>query len=322
MIRKNHLLILLLIAFSVLACNQQSELNGPDDQSVQAQTLKDVKYLSSDELGGRETGSSGSVMAQNYIEQRFDSLGLEMFGSSYRQPFDQAITTGASTADTVTAINLIGYIEGREFPDRYIVVTAHYDHLGREGDEIYNGADDNASGVGGLLAAAAYFSENKPDHSIAFIGFDAEEKGLAGARFFTENPSIPIDRMVINVNMDMISNNFENELYAVGTHHYPFLKKHIESYTSDAPINVLFGYDSDEWDQNWTLASDHGPFHQKDVPFIYFGVEDHPHYHAVTDTYENTNPEFYVGAVETIIDVIDGFDRDLDEVKEVVDRVE
>lgn len=324
MTRNNLLpiLLLLFISLTVLACSEQPELNGQESQAEQVQPLKDVMYLSSDELGGRETGSPGNTMAQNYIEQRFDSLGLQMFGDSYRQPFSQAVTRSGSETDTVTAINLIGYIEGQVFPDRYIIVTAHYDHLGREGDTIYNGADDNASGTGGLMAAAAHFSENLPDHTIVFVGFDAEEKGLAGARYFTENPTVPLNRTVINVNMDMISTNFDNELYAVGTYHYPFLKPLIENYTEDAPVNVLFGYDSDEWDQNWTLASDHGPFHQKDVPFIYFGVEDHPHYHAPTDGYENINPEFYLGAVETIIDVIEGLDRDLDEVDEVLERVE
>ena len=309
----------LLITLSILmsACGQQTDQGESDSVSLQSQALNDVEYLSSDELGGRETGSPGNEMARRYILQRFDSLGLQMFGDSYLQPFDQAITTGASTADTVTANNVVGYVEGNVYPNSYIVVTAHYDHLGREGDDIYNGADDNASGVGGMMAAAEYFTGNKPDHSIIFVGFDAEEKGLAGARFFTQNPPVPLDQLLININMDMISTNFENELYAVGTYHYPYLKPYIEEYTADAPVNVLFGYDSDEWDQNWTLASDHGPFHQEDVPFIYFGVEDHPHYHAPTDVFENINPEFYVNAVETIINVIVGLDSDLNEIAEI-----
>ena len=156
----------------------------------------------------------------------------------------------------------------------------------------------------------------QPDNSIIFIALDAEEQGLGGARHFVENPVVPLDQIVMAVNMDMISNNFDNELYAVGTYHYPFLKPVIEESTANAPINVLFGYDSDEWPQDWTMASDHGPFHTKGIPFVYFGVEDHPHYHAPTDTYENTNPEFYLNAVETIIGVIEDLDARLDEVVE------
>jgi hypothetical protein len=307
---KRLLSLLILPLFLFLSCGEQADTQS-DTRADQPQVLSDVEYLASDELGGRETGTPGNLMARDYIESRFDSLGLMMFGDSYRQPFDQAISTGESTADTVVAENIVGYLEGSSNPDRYIVVTAHYDHLGREGDDIYNGADDNASGTAGLMAAAAHFAENPPENSIIFIGFDAEEKGLAGARFFTANPSVPLEQIALNVNMDMISTNFDNELYAVGTYHYPYLKSYIEEYTSDAPVNVLFGYDSDEWDQNWTLASDHGPFHQEGIPFIYFGVEDHPHYHAPTDTYETINQEFFVGAVETIIDVLEGLDSDL-----------
>jgi hypothetical protein len=314
---------LTLLCFSVIliTCARQAEEAVPATETVQEQALKDVEYLASDELQGRETGTPGNEMAQRYIENRFDSLGLKMFGNSYRQLFDQAVITGAST-DTVTAVNFVGYVEGTVNPGRYIVVTAHYDHLGSRDGSIFNGADDNASGTGGMMAAAAWFSENKPDNSIMFIGFDAEEMGLAGARYFTENPPVPLDQIAINVNMDMISTNFDNELYAVGTYHYPYLKPFIEEYTAAAPVNVLFGYDSDEWDQNWTLASDHGPFHQKEVPFIYFGVEDHPHYHAPTDIFENINPEFYLGAVETVIDVISGLDRDLNDVTEASNRVQ
>ena len=314
-------LTLLCFSLILITCARQAEEAVPATETVQEQALKDVEYLASDELQGRETGTPGNEMAQRYIENRFDSLGLKMFGNSYRQLFDQAVITGAST-DTVTAVNFVGYVEGTVNPGRYIVVTAHYDHLGSRDGSIFNGADDNASGTGGMMAAAAWFSENKPVNSIMFIGFDAEEMGLAGARYFTENPPVPLDQIAINVNMDMISTNFDNELYAVGTYHYPYLKPFIEEYTAAAPVNVLFGYDSDEWDQNWTLASDHGPFHQKEVPFIYFGVEDHPHYHAPTDIFENINPEFYLGAVETVIDVISGLDRDLNDVTEASNRVQ
>lgn len=309
--------ILLFAVLFVTACGNPPDSNSSESQTFQSQLLSDVKYLSSDKLGGRETGSPGNDMARRYIEQRFDSLGIEMFGNSYQQPFDQVITTTEGTADTVEAINVVGYVQGERYPDDYIVITAHYDHLGHDGDIIYNGADDNASGTGGMMAAAEYFSENRPDHSMMFIGFDAEEKGLAGARYFVNNPAVPQDQILLNINMDMISTNFENELYAVGTYHYPFLKPFIEEYTNYAPVNVLFGYDSDDWDQNWTLSSDHGPFHQEGIPFIYFGVEDHPHYHSPTDVFDNINPVFYVNAVETIIDVIAQLDRDLDEIEEI-----
>ena len=281
------------------------------------QLLDDLQYLSSDELDGRKTGTEGNRMAQEYIIERFNTLGLRMFGESYKHLFDHTYQpTGEEFTD---AVNLIAYIEGSNQPERFIVVTAHYDHLGVQDGEIYNGADDNASGTGGLMASARYFTDNQPLNSIIFIAFDAEEQELGGARHFVENPIVSLGQIVLNVNMDMISNNFENEIYAVGTYHYPYLKPMIEEFTAAAPVDVLFGFDSDEWDQNWTMSSDHGPFHQKGIPFVYFGVEDHAHYHAPSDTYENTNPEFYVHAVQTIISVIEGLDRNLNIVLEEMD---
>ena len=307
---------LLLLFF--LSCDQQKDTAAEFETVDNEQILADVQFLASDELEGRKTGTDGNRMAQNYIEERFYSLDLNKFGESYRHHFDH---TSAQTGEEFNnAVNLIGYIEGSETPERYIAVTAHYDHLGVSNGEIYNGADDNASGTGGLMAAARYFTENLPENSLIFISLDAEEQGLGGARHFVENPVVPLEQIVMNINMDMISANFDNELYAVGTYHYPYLKPMVEELTADAPVNVLFGYDSDEWEQDWTMASDHGPFHEKGVPFIYFGVEDHEHYHQPTDTFENINPEFYVKAVETIIEVIKGLDSRLDEVAEASGR--
>jgi Zn-dependent M28 family amino/carboxypeptidase len=311
---------LLLFSFSILfisatACAQDVEVTVDRDE-----LLRDVQILASDALEGRKTGTVGNRMARVYIEDRFQELGLQMVGDSYRHSFDH---TGQGTGEEFRdAVNIIGYIEGRRDPDRFIVITAHYDHLGIQNGEIYNGADDNASGTGGLMAIARWFSDYPPENSLILIAFDAEEQGLGGARHFVESPVVPLEQIVLNVNMDMISNNFDNELYAVGTYHYPFLKPMIEEFTADAPVNVLFGYDSDEWEQDWTMASDHGPFHQKGIPFIYFGVEDHPHYHQPTDTFENINPEFYGDAVETIITVLVKLDKRVDEVVEAAEAVD
>jgi Zn-dependent M28 family amino/carboxypeptidase len=304
-----------ILLISATACAQNVEVSVDREE-----LLRDVQILASDALEGRKTGTVGNRMARIYIEDRFEELGLQKFGESYRHFFDHTNQrTGEEFRD---AVNIIGYIEGKTNSDRFIVITAHYDHLGIQNGEIYNGADDNASGTGGLMAAARWFSDHPLDNSLIFIAFDAEEQGLGGARHFVEHPVVSLDQIVLNVNMDMISNNFENELYAVGTYHYPFLKPMIEEFTAGAPVNVLFGYDSDEWDQDWTMASDHGPFHQKGIPFIYFGVEDHPHYHQPTDTFENINPEFYGDAVETIITVLVNLDQWLDEIVEAAEAVE
>lgn len=280
------------------------------------QLMRDLKILSSDALEGRRTGTAGNKMAAAFIEHRFETLGLLPFGDGYRHRFDH---TNPRTGELFSeAVNLIGQIEGSHNPDRYIVLTAHYDHLGIMNGEIYNGADDNASGIGGLLAAAAWFRDHQPENSMLFIAFDAEEQGLGGAKYFVTNPVVPLEKMVLNVNLDMISHNFENELYLAGTWHYEFLKPLAESAKSDSHIEIHFGHDSPDLPpgDDWTLSSDHGPFHENGIPFLYFGVEDHPFYHNPGDTFDSVNQDFYLAAVTDIITILQHLDSRLDEVHE------
>lgn len=273
--------------------------------------LSDITYLASDQLEGRRTDTEGNERAREYILKRYTRLGLLPVDGSFEHPFEHI--NPRTEEQFENAVNLLGVIPGTgtDGDERYIAIMAHYDHLGVRDGEIFNGADDNASGVGGLLALARYFSENPPRHHLLFMALDAEEQGLGGAVYYTEQPAIPLDRFDMVLNMDMISNNDKNELYAVGTYHYPFLKPLIEEGTADAAVNVLFGYDSDDWPQDWTMASDHGPFHAKGIPFVYFGVEDHAHYHQPSDIVENINPDFYVNATEAIIDALKVLDENV-----------
>lgn len=277
------------------------------------QLIDDIKLLSSDEFEGRKTGTEGKRMARDLITTRFEELGLESVGDGYWQKFD--FTNARNGVEFTDAVNIIGLVRGELHPDRYIIVSAHYDHLGVRDGEIYNGADDNASGTAGLLAAARWFSENRPKNSILFIAFDAEEQGLAGARHFVNQPLVPLDAIRINVNMDMISLNHDNILYAAGTYHYPFLRPIIEEAIRDAEVTVLFGHDSPDLPpgEDWTNSSDHGAFHSVGIPFVYFGVEDHPHYHTPNDVFENITPEFFYNSTRTILRVISHLDQQLDQ---------
>ncbi|RAU81752.1 M28 family peptidase [Pontibacter arcticus] len=263
------------------------------------QLLQDVKVLSADSLGGRLSGSSGNKRAQQYIEKRFQQLGLQPYNKSYKQFF----TLVNRELGSLQATNLIGYIPGKS--GKAIVITAHYDHVGQRGNEIYNGADDNASGVGGLLAAIAYFSKNKPDHTLIFAALDAEEQGLKGAEAFLKNPPVPVKDILLNVNMDMLGLNTKGELYASGAYHYPQLKPLLEKVKPRAKARLLLGHDRPEQlHDDWTNQSDHYHFHKHNIPFAYFGVESHAHYHKPTDEYEALTPDFYADAAALVIDFI------------------
>ncbi len=209
--------------------------------------------------------------------------------------------------------NVLSLIKGTEFPNSYMVISAHYDHLGirkeaGQEDFIYNGADDDASGTSALFSFAEYLKKNPPRHSVILAAFDSEELGLKGSKYFVDNSIIPLESIMVNLNMDMISRNTKNELYVVGTRYNETLKALISNFKASGKVKLLTGHDGGDGKQNWTGSSDHGSFHNKKIPFLYFGVEDHKDYHKATDHYENIHPEFYKNAVSNIISVFNKID--------------
>ncbi|GAB5520628.1 MAG: M20/M25/M40 family metallo-hydrolase [Rhodothermales bacterium] len=306
----------LLLVLLLVGCGTPSPVGAQDyDQRFDAiQLLEDVKLLSADAWTGRRAGTEGNAQARTFLLERYAALGLTPFGEGYAMPFS---FTPRGGGDEVDGINLIGYVEGTATPDTFIVVTAHFDHLGERNGQIYNGADDNASGTAALLAMASYFVAHPPAHSIVFAALDAEEMGLQGARHFVANPPMVQAQIALNINMDMVSRSTKNELYAVGTYYAPYLKPYLEAVGESALLDLLFGHDSPEWtgSDNWTMASDHGPFHVEGIPFIYFGVEDHPGYHQPNDVYAEITPGFYINAVDVMLSAIQAFDANLSDIQ-------
>jgi Zn-dependent M28 family amino/carboxypeptidase len=270
------------------------------------QLLKDVEILSSDVYEGRKTGTRENQMAANYIVSRFKDIGLNFYQDSFKHPF----TFKSPQGKTLNGTNLIGYIKGKS--DRVIVISAHYDHIGITNYRINNGADDNASGVAGLLAVATYFKDHKPHNTLMFIAFDAEEMGLQGAYSFIKNPVLDGSRIKMIVNLDMISHNDKGELYAAGAFKNPVLKTVLKNADQETGVKILFGHDDPKLGKDdWTMQSDQGPFAQNNIPFLYFGVEDHQDYHKPTDEYRNINKEFLYGASQAVLNSVIRVDRQL-----------
>ena len=149
-----------------------------------------IGFLASDCLYGRKTGSDGASVAAAYIESMLRQYGISPLGSSYSHPFDVTMRLRERNDSVRVAMkNVLGMIEGRN-PDEYVVVGAHFDHLGVgaevDGDSIYNGADDNASGVSAVLQIARAFAESgiQPERNVIFAFWDGEEAGLYGSRHF------------------------------------------------------------------------------------------------------------------------------------------
>ncbi|UJP66163.1 M28 family peptidase [Mongoliitalea daihaiensis] len=274
--------------------------------------LADLKYLASETLEGRKPLSQGSLMSREFIRDRFKELQLTSQYEDYTQFFDFVSSRGGVQTSYEGAANIIGFIPGA-LSEKIIVVMAHYDHLGKINDQVFLGADDNASGTAAVLALAEYFSTNRPQHSMLFALVDAEEMGHHGSKALVQDFPFPMEQVALCINMDMVSRSDDNVLWAVGTNRYPQLKPLIEPFTKDQPVQLKMGHDNKELDglQDWTFSSDHAAFHRKGVPFIYFGVDDHEDYHKVTDTFENIQPEFFVNAVNLILKTLISMDEKL-----------
>lgn len=288
-------------------------VNWANAQNIDRQLLlSDVETLSSDLYGGRKTGTIGNKMAADFISKRFEDAGLSFYQDSFKHPFTFKNRSNIDQKGT----NLIGYIRGRS--DKVIVISAHYDHIGKSDTQINNGADDNASGVAALLGIAEYYKGRKPKNTLLFITFDAEEMGLQGAYAFVKNPILDKKRIMLNVNMDMVSHNDKSELYAAGTYKTPVIKQIMEGADKKTGINILFGHDlPGSGKEDWTMQSDQGPFAQENIPFVYFGVEDHKDYHKPTDTYANINKDFFYGATRAILKSVIKLDRELTKLPQV-----
>ncbi len=301
---------------------------GAADQAAIAvdsvRLLDDVRTLAAPDFGGRKTGSEGSRKAQAYLTSRFEALGLKHYGASYAQPFsftdngNHGGKKAAKPTEYPNAVNLVGYIPGSSAPQRILLISAHYDHLGMRDDKLFPGADDNASGVAAMLAMAAHFKAHPPQHTVVFAAFDGEELGLRGARAFLAALPFPKQQLVMNLNLDMVSHNDQNLIFAAGTRHYPGFKPLVEEVAKRSSVTVKLGHDiakkGAEAD-DWTDSSDHGPFHAAGIPFLYFGVEDHPDYHAPSDTFEHINQAFFVKVAALLVDVAATLDQQLDSVK-------
>ncbi len=181
--------------------------------------------------------------------------------------------------------NVIGYIKGSKYPDKYFVFTAHYDHLGMMGNQTYYpGANDNASGTAMILDLARHYSllENQPEHSVVFILLSGEEAGLYGSKYFVENPLFPLEDIKLVVNLDMIGSGSDGITVVNGTL-YDTLMQKMQS------INNENQYLKDIKSRGESCNSDHCPFYQKGVQsvFIYTRGKELVEYHTVADKSEN-----------------------------------
>lgn len=257
-----------------------------------------IEYLASDKLEGREPGTKGEKLAYQYIVKQFKNYGLKPLGEKgYLQRFEYK--TMLSPHDTVAkaqkknGTNVIGFLDNGA--TNTIVIGGHFDHLGNKEHSssldknkkqkvIHNGADDNASGTAGVLALAKYFSTNdvKENSNFLFICFSAEEDGLIGSKYFTNHPTMDLNKISCMINMDMIGrlNDSTKKLMVFGVGTSPAYTNIFNSVKTDLKL----GYDS-----SGVGPSDQTSFYLKNIPVLHFFTGQHPDYHKSSDDADKIN---------------------------------
>jgi Zn-dependent M28 family amino/carboxypeptidase len=302
------MLVLAAIGIPAVRLHAQAAAATPAARPIAPDRLMPrLRALAHDSMEGRGAGTPGGARGRAYIERELRAMGVAPAGDAYQVPVRVRARPGA---DSLGA-NVVARIAGRRAGGPVLVLSAHHDHLGIRNDTIYNGADDDASGSVALLALAERFRADPLEHDVILAWFEAEESGMLGSRAFVAAPPVPIERIALNVNLDMVSRHEGGgALWIAGTAHYPFLRPIAESAVSRATIPIRFGHDtaSARRSDDWTTASDHASFHRAGVPFLYLGVEDHPDYHKPGDDADKVDPAFYSATVsftEALIRTLD-----------------
>ena len=281
---------------------------------------KHISVLSNDSLQGRGTGTIGEAKAANYISQEFKKIGLKPVGdnNSYLKSFQYKQSSnphGASDKDTAVKIlnskNIIGFLDNNS--PNTLIIGAHYDHLGFGDDQnsleanpkgkIHNGADDNASGVAGVIELARYFSNSKSKSNYLFLCFSGEELGLIGSKKFVDNSDFEPAKINAMINMDMIGrlNDSTKKLMVYGVGTSPSFVNNVEN------ANTYFKL---VLDSSGVGPSDHTSFYLKNIPVLHFFTGQHPDYHKPSDDLEKIN---FVGeqkVLEYIIDIVKKIDTE------------
>jgi Tol biopolymer transport system component len=285
-------------------------VEGDKAELAQPKSLKKhITYLSSDELQGRLTGSAGEKKAADYIASQFKALGLKPYtNNSYFQTFNYKVklnphATDGSGDKVNNGTNVIGFLDNKAA--KTIVIGAHYDHLGlnehnhstkpNSHGEIHNGADDNASGVAGVLELARMYSQNATKENVNYIFalFSGEEDGLIGSKHMAETLKSLHPNVVTMINMDMIGRLDKDKSLVVGGVGTAPDFSAIVTKNKPAGFNVTL-------DNTGQGPSDHTSFYLKDIPVLYFFTGTHNDYHKPSDDEDKIN---YYG-VRNIVDYV------------------
>ncbi|MEM5566337.1 M28 family metallopeptidase [Psychroserpens sp. AS72] len=268
--------------------------------TISKEELKEHVYtFSSDDFQGRRAGEPGHHRATKFIKDYYIKEEIPSpLGSKYYQHVPESyFSDGIKNSQ-----NVIAYIEGSEFPEEVIIISAHSDHEGFTDTEIFNGADDNGSGTAAVMEMAQAFKKaalegHRPKRSVVFLHLTGEEVNLTGSRFYTQHPVFSMHNTVVNLNIDMIGRvddaheNNPDYIYLIGADRLSTQLHYISEAANSEFTHLELDYklNSDNDPNRYYYRSDHYNFAQKGVPVIFYFNGEHEDYHEPTDTPEKIN---------------------------------
>ena len=286
---KNIFLFLLIGAFS-FSLFAQPEI-------TENELREHLLFLTSEQNAGRSPGGKENKRVVKYLKKEFKSIGIKSFDLGYKQNFKAALRVekDIDKKPIVKTCNVVGFIEGNDavLKNEYIVLGAHYDHLGFGGpssksdkkNAIHYGADDNASGTAALLEIAEKIAsqKHKLKRSIIFIAFGAEEQGLLGSKYFVENPLVPLSQIKLMINMDMVGRmNKEKHVYMGGAGTFPDGVNFMQTLGESLNVTPIVHAGS-------VGGSDHVSFYRKNISVLGMHTGGHPQYHTPEDIIDLIN---------------------------------
>ena len=275
---------------------------------------KHLNILASDSLEGRETGQKGQKMAADYIMNHFKNIGIPPYkGKTYYQKFRVKNSRHMCKCDDcdvdflkkalgknkhIKGENVLGFIEGTDLKEETVIITAHYDHLGKHEEKIYNGADDDGSGTVAAMEIAEAFmiakkEGNGPRRSVLVMTVSGEEKGLLGSAFYADNPIYPLENTVANLNIDMIGRIDDwhengDYVYLIGA---DMLSQELHDISEQINkeyigLDLDYRFNAEDDPNRYYYRSDHYNFAKNNIPVIFYFNGVHEDYHKVTDKVE------------------------------------
>ena len=265
-------------------------------------TAADLKthllVIASDEMEGRQTGSSGQKKAGDYLINQYktNTVPFPKGATDYYQRIPASFLNAIRNDNLSDSENIWAFIEGSEKPDEIVVISAHYDHIGIINGEVYNGADDDGSGTVALLEIAQAFETakkegNGPKRSILFLHVTGEEHGLLGSSYYSQNPLFPLANTVADINIDMIGrhdqfhNDSSNYVYLIGS---DYLSSDLHNICEAANTNYSklfldYKYNDRNDPNRFYYRSDHYNFAKNGIPSVFLFSGVHADYHKATD---------------------------------------